>query len=682
MVTKIIMCYSMILGSWQLLLLTREKIHNICLKRNLFVLSVVFFMCFHVSLYAFPVGQEWRIVTHDQKIQDTILDVRTLPTVVPNEKYNFYDENDINFIYKGGIVADIYNNDSAMIEFKLASKIAVVPAIVGYRLFYSSDKVSKIEITIGNDSAKVTNTLECKSEGGGDNLYVYSIGQYPNFIYESINAKQLPDTLHVDYIKITAKAKQGIDDFYFVLGDFKLFETKVDKRCVSHPFLRTKNINQHFAEPEDYRSTALFFPAFYYPGTINGEWFVERQLKDSSVSEKVVLSEIIKLCFENYPFYNNRMLDKSKLMSRLDSVDRICTSDDIWDYARNINPIINDFSDGHFRLILPTIKDTTLKLTQTPKAKRTEPIRVHKIRDNYYLSAIFQRGDFEDVIGLKIIEIDHLRMKDLFEKQTQMSSSEYNYEILLRRYLNKPILDSTVLRLKDSKIDTTVVIFHDKPLVVSDNFRVKHRMFKFLPDSVAYYRLNQFSEGDYIDFLSRYESIVNSKGLIIDLRGNGGGEGNIPQLLFSMFIDEPSLYVNEIDPLGNKVSIMVRPNPNFHISQSVVILIDNTTACASESFIIAMRNSKKAVIVGKSNTIGALATLNQLIFPSGIVLRTDVFGNMIMDNDWQSIESKGINPDYYIDIQKVADLYPYDDKCLQWARQYLCGIRKQISRDL
>lgn len=52
--------------------------------------------------------------------------------------------------------------------------------------------------------------------------------------------------------------------------------------------------------------------------------------------------------------------------------------------------------------------------------------------------------------------------------------------------------------------------------------------FRMLPDGVAYVALNSFNNDEAADkFLVAFDQIANAKGLVIDLRQNGGGNSNV-----------------------------------------------------------------------------------------------------------------------------------------------------------
>lgn len=90
---------------------------------------------------------------------------------------------------------------------------------------------------------------------------------------------------------------------------------------------------------------------------------------------------------------------------------------------------------------------------------------------------------------------------------------------------------------------------------------------------------------------------TDSEGLIIDLRGNGGGYLNEAITLTGLFIEQGP--VVQVIPSNRKTQILKDRNPAVAYDGPMVVLIDRYSASASEIFAAAMQDYGRAVIVGE-----------------------------------------------------------------------------------
>ena len=91
-------------------------------------------------------------------------------------------------------------------------------------------------------------------------------------------------------------------------------------------------------------------------------------------------------------------------------------------------------------------------------------------------------------------------------------------------------------------------------------------------------------------------------GLVIDLRGNGGGALDEAVNLSGLFIPSGPV-VQAKDSLGN-IKVLDSEAPNAFYSGPLVVLTDKTSASASEIFAAALQDYHRAVIVGEKSTFG------------------------------------------------------------------------------
>lgn len=88
-----------------------------------------------------------------------------------------------------------------------------------------------------------------------------------------------------------------------------------------------------------------------------------------------------------------------------------------------------------------------------------------------------------------------------------------------------------------------------------------------------------------------------TKGLIIDLRGNGGGSLDEAIHLSGLFI--PSGPVVQVRDSSGRVNVSDDPDPNLMYDGPLVVLVDRFSASASEIFAAAMQDYGRALVVGE-----------------------------------------------------------------------------------
>jgi carboxyl-terminal processing protease len=171
----------------------------------------------------------------------------------------------------------------------------------------------------------------------------------------------------------------------------------------------------------------------------------------------------------------------------------------------------------------------------------------------------------------------------------------------------------------------------------------------------AFVRVSQFSSNTTKDLekaLAKLESEATpTKGLIIDLRSNGGG-------LLDQAIKVSDLFLDT----GEILSIKGRKNKNtkvFNASPSsvqrnypIVVLINGGSASASEIVAGALQDQKRAVILGTTSFgKGSVQTVETLRDGSGLKLTIARY----YTPNGRSIQAKGIEPDIKLKPRRLDE---------------------------
>ncbi len=175
-------------------------------------------------------------------------------------------------------------------------------------------------------------------------------------------------------------------------------------------------------------------------------------------------------------------------------------------------------------------------------------------------------------------------------------------------------------------------------------------------------RLIQELEADGID------------GLIMDLRGNGGGHLTEATALSGLFIDNGP--VVQLRNASGRISRLDDPDPVARVAYDgpLAVLVDRFSASASEIFAAAIQDYERGVIVGQQTfgkgTVQNLYSLDQYMQPEG----DRGFGQLTLTIGkyyrvtGESTQHRGVNPDILlpsaIDAEQVGE--SVRDSALPW----------------
>ena len=194
-----------------------------------------------------------------------------------------------------------------------------------------------------------------------------------------------------------------------------------------------------------------------------------------------------------------------------------------------------------------------------------------------------------------------------------------------------------------------------------------------LSGNIGYFYLSGFPSKynltQYIDIVLEY--LKNTKGLIIDVRQNPGGEAYNVYALISRFITEP-LEPPKLYYLGElQDSPPIQPRGYFTYSNNVVVIINGVSMSAGELAPEIIKQLPNAIAIGDTTSgaagaslSGSEATNKKYILPSGITVSipTGYFERY----DGEHIEWNGVSPDILV-TQTEDDINNGRDKQLEYA---------------
>ena len=190
---------------------------------------------------------------------------------------------------------------------------------------------------------------------------------------------------------------------------------------------------------------------------------------------------------------------------------------------------------------------------------------------------------------------------------------------------------------------------------------------------IGYIGFSEFTEGSAADFKQALDELVKTKhikGLIIDLRGNGGGIIDEAIRIVSNFVPKGTMVVStkgKIPVSNHTYSTTTDPAyPNL----PVVIMVDKNSASAAEIVSGAMQDLKRATLVGQRTFGKGLVqnlrpiaydghlkvTTSKYYLPSGRCIQAIDYAEMQKGNKLKKDTAGGILPDIVINDSNKVDV--------------------------
>ena len=195
-----------------------------------------------------------------------------------------------------------------------------------------------------------------------------------------------------------------------------------------------------------------------------------------------------------------------------------------------------------------------------------------------------------------------------------------------------------------------------------------------LDDNIGYIRYESFSHGIGDGNLDEVlMSMMLCQGIIIDIRGNGGGDLTNAELLASRFCNEKTLvgYLQHKTGKGHSEfspmePIYIEPSAGIRWQKPVCVLTNRHVYSAANEFTAYMKAMPNVKIVGDHTGGGAGMPYSDLL-PNGWVVRFSAVPSY--DANKRSIEF-GMDPDY--NVQLTDDGFKCgEDDIIEFARKLL-----------
>jgi carboxyl-terminal processing protease len=235
--------------------------------------------------------------------------------------------------------------------------------------------------------------------------------------------------------------------------------------------------------------------------------------------------------------------------------------------------------------------------------------------------------------GDRIIKVDGQLTKDLREAVRMMRGPKGSKVVvtIMREGFKKPI-DFEILR-------------DEIPIQSVKNIQLK--------PGYGYVRVSNFTGTTTQEFEKALEKVEAAeaplKGLVLDLRNNGGGLLNQAISISDVFLDKGQIVSMKGRDKKNTKSFNATPSAHQR-TYPMVVLINGGTASASEIVAGALQDHKRALVLGTTSFgKGSVQTVENLRDGSGLKLTIARY----YTPNGRSIQAKGIEPDIVLKLKRL-----------------------------
>jgi carboxyl-terminal processing protease len=241
-----------------------------------------------------------------------------------------------------------------------------------------------------------------------------------------------------------------------------------------------------------------------------------------------------------------------------------------------------------------------------------------QLKPNDRIVAVAQASDEPvDVIDLELREVvNKIRGKKGTEVRLTIIRSAEDAALKTRRLI-VPIIREEIL-LQDSEVKSEIYIQKIRGKEVKIGYL---KLPSFYMDPAT----GKSSSGDMLTHITSLKK-GGAQAVVLDLRGNPGGLLNESIDIAGLFIAKGP--VVQIKDGGNNPRILYDENTDIEFDGPLLILIDKFSASASEILAGAMKDHKRAIVIGSSNTYGkgTVQSYNELPNKKGAIkVTTHIF---------------------------------------------------------
>lgn len=414
-----------------------------------------------------------------------------------------------------------------------------------------------------------------------------------------------------------------------------------------------------------------------------------------SESEKIFgLSQIWKEASYNYAHFDD--LNKFNWDSLyLAAIEEVKNTESLVEYYSCLVKFISLLEDGHTRIIPP--KEYTNHFDEPA-------IKIMNIEDKAIVTEVGENLSGLIPVGSEIIKVNQLKTEDYIAKFKYSfipsSTKEFKRKIAMLELLKTKKGNEIEVQLKTpgGKMETHTLVCESKaPWYKANRNNNDILEFKWLDKNIAYVSLNTFGSNKIVnEFKKLLPEITKSKGLVIDLRKNGGGEADLGYEILRYLTNSTLVsyswktrehiakykaqgkwasYISTDKLTDEKRKLLKYYSGNawFECSADTIfpakeekaivptaILISSFTASAAEDFLVPLQSVDRFILVGEK-TAGFTGTPYIFDLPGGGIAMINTSREMYQNG---KLIRNGTQPDFEVK-PTIDDIINYRDVVLE-----------------
>jgi carboxyl-terminal processing protease len=212
---------------------------------------------------------------------------------------------------------------------------------------------------------------------------------------------------------------------------------------------------------------------------------------------------------------------------------------------------------------------------------------------------------------------------------------------------------------------------------------------RVLPSGFGYVRFSNFVGSQSDRIVGAIQRMKDTPGIILDLRGNGGGSGAMASTIIAQFLREDykgtKLQTRTGRPMQvmfvtvNKLEPVIKSLGARAVTTPLVILTNESSASASEMVSMALKDAKRATLIGERTCGCLLAYMGLADVPGGAQMAYSEIG--FVNRDGTRVEGNGVLPD--IEVKPTRDdLLLARDRVLEAAVAHLSTVTTKAATQL
>jgi len=350
-------------------------------------------------------------------------------------------------------------------------------------------------------------------------------------------------------------------------------------------------------------------------------------------------------------------------------------------YMDAMESMIDRFGQSHFAIVSRVVYDDLLAPAGERAVDGTTGVDVRGIAGAALVTKVEEGSPAEALevkTGWKILSIDGENV-DAILARVEERFKDKRWIDLIRHAVISRRLAGTVGTTRDVSFEdgSGQEVKLEIALVMQEGtatrlgylpvFRVRFKA-RRLKGDIGYIAFNAFMDPEHVmsAFSEAVQSFMDCRGIVIDIRGNGGGMPLIAMGMAGWLIDRPGDYFGTMKTRDTSLRFVVNPRLDTYTAP-VAVLIDGSSVSCAEIFAGGLRDMGRARLFG-TRTAGMVLPAQFMKLPNGDFFLYPVADYFSRNGD--RLEGVGVAPDENAPHEREA-LLSGRDNALEAAMEWI-----------